>query len=129
MLLYRNRLYAYVFHQFHRSLRFLLVLFLKELTSILYLKVSFNDNHIHSQCHRTAIYRRLIKYRMRLRPRQGFSRQVFISFDLIRGYAEHDTNNLKTSLRISPINLSEVFDSTASDATNEQYYVAYVYKK
>ena len=41
----------------------------------------------------------IIESMMVLRPRQGNLRQVFRLFSLMRGSAEHETNNLKTSLR------------------------------
>ena len=41
----------------------------------------------------------IIESLMMLKPRQGNLRQVFRLFSLMRGSAEHETNNLKTSLR------------------------------
>ena len=47
---------------------------------------------------------------MVLRPRQGNLRQVFRFFGLLRDFAEHETNNLKTSLRFPCRGLNIIID-------------------
>ena len=47
---------------------------------------------------------------MVLRPRQGNLRQVFRLFSLMRGFAEHEMNNLKTSLRFPCRGLNTIID-------------------
>ena len=52
----------------------------------------------------------LINSIMVLRPRQGNLRQVFRLFILMRGFAEDETNNLKTSLIFPGRGLNTIID-------------------
>ena len=53
---------------------------------------------------------RLIESMMVLRPRQGNLRYAFRLSSLMRGFAEHEMNNLKTSLRFPCLGLSYIID-------------------